>query len=227
MKIRPVFFVSLWLGVFTFALFWPAVHCGFVNFDDGLYVTENPWVQQGLTVGGATWALGTTHASNWHPIVWLSHMADCSLFGMFAGGHHLMNVLLHTLNTILLFLLLNRLTNRTWRSAIVAALFGWHPLHVESVAWISERKDLLSTLFWILTIWAYARFVEHPHWKRYAIALLLFACGLMAKPMLVTLPFVLLLLDFWPLGRFNALATEMSDDNRAPLLRKIWLKLLL
>jgi len=224
MTSRAVFFISLWLGVFTFALFWPAVYCDFVNFDDGLYVTENPWVQQGLTVDGATWALSTTHASNWHPVVWLSHMADCSLFGMFAGGHHLMNVLLHTLNSVLLFLLLNRLTKGAWRSAVVAALFAWHPLHVESVAWVSERKDLLSALFWIATIWAYARYVERPDGKRYAVALLLFALGLMAKPMLVTLPFVLLLLDFWPLGRFNAPA--IGGIHPAANSRKAWAKLL-
>jgi len=223
---RRVFFLSLSLGVLTFALYWPAVHCGFVNFDDGLYVTENPWVQQGLTLEGATWALSTTHASNWHPVVWLSHMADCSLFGMFAGGHHLTNVVLHALDTVLLFLLLNRLTNATGRSAAVAALFAWHPLHVESVAWISERKDLLSTFFWILTLWAYVRYVEHPQWKRYAMALLLFTAGLMAKPMLVTLPFVLLVLDFWPLGRFNAPAAEINHDNAAGGLWKTSLNLL-
>src|SRR5438093_580441 len=194
---RRVFFLSLSLGVLTFALFWPAVYCGFVNFDDGLYVTENPWVQQGLTLDGATWALSTTHASNWHPIVWLSHMADCSLFGMFAGGHHLTNVVLHTLDTVLLFLLLNRLTNATGRSAAVAALFAWHPLHVESVAWISERKDVLSTFFWMVTLAAYLFYVRRPGVRRYVLVMLALGLGLLAKPIVVTLLCVLLLWDYW------------------------------
>ncbi len=205
--------------------------CDFVNFDDGLYVTDNPLVQQGLTWDGAVWALQTTHASNWHPVVWFSHMLDCSLFGLFPGGHHLTNLLLHVLNTILLFLLLRRLTGAMWRSALVAALFGWHPVHVESVAWVAERKDVLSTLFWILTIWAYAHYVERPQRRRYALALLLFALGLMTKPMLVTLPFVLLLLDFWPLGRLAESGLKRAPKDPAknpqliwwPLIREKWL----
>jgi len=226
MNKRPALFISLWLGVFTFAIFWPVVEHDFVNFDDRLYVTENPVVQQGLTMDGAVWAFQTNHASNWHPVVWLSHMMDCSFFGLFPGGHHLTNLLLHVLNTVLLFLLLRRMTGAVWRSAMVAALFGWHPLHVESVAWVAERKDVLSTLFWILTVWAYARYVETPKPRRYALTLLLFALGLMTKPMLVTLPFVLLLLDFWPLGRLRmkletGLDPELPIKNTAQTWRKL------
>jgi Flp pilus assembly protein TadD len=200
---RPALFISILLGLVTLVIFWPVTSHEFVNFDDGLYVTDNPWVQQGLTLKGVVWALGSCHASNWHPLVWLSHMLDCSLFGMFAGGHHLTNLLFHVANTILLFLFLHRVTGALWRSGLVAALFAWHPLHVESVAWVAERKDLLSTLFLILSLWAYVRYVERPHWRRYCMPLLLFALGLMCKPMLVTLPFVLLLLDVWPLRRIQ------------------------
>src|SRR5258707_151929 len=169
----------------------------------------------------------TSHGSNWHPVVWLSHMMDCSFFGLFPGGHHLTNLLLHVLDTVLLFLLLRRMTGAVWRSALVAALFGWHPLHVESVAWVAERKNVLSTLFWILTVWAYARYVATPNPRRFALTLLLFALGLMTKPMLVTLPFVLLLLDFWPLGRLRtAPETELEPGQPIKNAARTWWKLL-
>src|SRR5260221_5412743 len=227
MNKQPALLISLWLGVFTFAIFWPVVEHDFVNFDDGLYVTENPVVQQGLTLDGALWALHTSHASNWHPVVWISHMMDCSFFGLFPGGHHLTNLLLHVLDTVLLFLLLRRMTGAVSRSALVAALLRWHPLHVESVAWVAERKDVLSTLFWILTVWAYARYVATPKPRRYALTLLLFALGLMTKPMLVTLPFVLLLLDFWPLGRLRtAPETELEPGQPIKNASRTWWKLL-
>ena len=212
--------ISLVLGLCTFSIFWPVIYHDFVNYDDRLYVTENPTVQQGLTLEGAAWAFGTTHASNWHPMVWFSHMADCSMFGLFPGGHHLISMLFHVANTVLLFLLLKRLTGAVWRSGLVAALFALHPLHVESVAWVAERKDVLSTLFWILTVWAYLRYVERPGPGRYWLTVLALALGLMTKPMLVTLPCVLLLLDFWPLGRLgfeNCAPASLFQPSRRDL----------
>jgi len=173
----------------------------FVRFDDPDYVTRNPEVTAGLTWHGIKWAFTTGHAANWHPLTWLSHMIDAQLFGLSAGPHHLTGLLLHALNTVLLFTVLHRMTSSVWRSAFVAALFAAHPLHVESVAWVSERKDVLSTCFFLLTVLAYAAYVQHAKARRYALVLFLFALGLMAKPMVVTLPFVLLLLDVWPLRR--------------------------
>jgi protein O-mannosyl-transferase len=181
-------------------------HHDFVNFDDDDYVTANPVVLRGLTWHGVAWAFTTEHAVNWHPLTWLSHMLDVQLYGLDAGAHHLTNLLFHIGNTLLLFGLLHRMTGALGRSAFVAGLFAVHPLHVESVAWVAERKDVLSTLFWMLTLWAYIEYVKRPDLRqssrrRYAAVLLFFALGLMAKQMLVTLPLVLLLLDFWPLGR--------------------------
>jgi len=166
-------------------------------------------VREGWTWRGFVWAWTTGHATNWHPLTWLSHITDCSLFGLQPAGHHAISALLHAANTVLLFLLLRRMTGAVWRAAVVAALFGWHPLHVESVAWVAERKDVLSTLFFFLTIWAYVRYAEEfkvqgSRFKVfYCVSLMLFACGLMSKPMVVTMPFVLLLLDYWPLNRFG------------------------
>jgi len=189
------------LLVCTLAVYWQVVDHDFLNFDDGQYVTENVQVQSGLTLRGVQWAFTTTHTTNWHPLTWLSHMLDVELYGMNPGGHHITGVLFHLLNTVFLFLILKRLTGAHWRSACVALLFAIHPLHVESVAWVSERKDVMSTFFWMLTIWFYADFVSHKKKSRYLLALAAFALGLMSKPMLVTLPFVLLLLDYWPLNR--------------------------
>lgn len=174
---------------------------GFVNLDDAQYVSDNPAVSGGLSARGLSWAFTTPHAGNWHPLTWLSHMLDVELYGMNAGPHHLTSLLLHVASALLLFGLLHRMTGALFRSAFVAALFALHPLHVESVAWVAERKDVLSTLFFLLTIRAYLAYVRRPRPSRYALVLVLFALGLMAKPMLVTLPFVLLLLDYWPLGR--------------------------
>ena len=170
-------------------------------FDDTGFLHDNPLVLEGLTGDGIRWALTTFSTGNWHPLTWLSHMLDVQLFGLNPGPHHLVNLALHALNTVLLFLVLRRLTGALWPSAFVAALFAVHPLHVESVAWVAERKDLLSALFWILAIGAYVRYAALPRRRRYALVVLLFALGLMAKPMVVTLPVVLLLLDCWPLGR--------------------------
>ena len=190
------------LALVTLAVYLPALHHGFLEYDDQQYVTDNPRVQAGLTWTGLVWAFGF-HAGNWHPLAWLSHMADCQLYGARAGGHHLTNVLLHVASTLLLFAVLNRMTDALWRSAAVAALFAWHPLHVESVAWVAERKDVLCAFFWMLTLWLYVRHAARPSIARYLFALGAFVLCLMAKPMGVTLPFVLLLLDYWPLKRFT------------------------
>ena len=200
------FLLCLLLAAATLAVYWPAAHCDFLNYDDPVYFTANPHVQTGLTWANAAWAFATGYAGNWHPLTWLSLMLDVELFGKGSLGPHLTNLLLHTANTVLLFLLLQRLTEATWRSVIVAALFALHPLHVESVAWIAERKDVLSTCFGLIALMFYARFARaktasrKPGAGSYTLALIFFALGLMCKPMLVTLPVVMLLLDWWPLG---------------------------
>ncbi len=191
------------LSLTVLAIFWQVQNHAFIHLDDGEYVTDNIHVRTGLRWKNITWAFTSTHAANWHPLTWLSHMLDCELFGLNPKGHHLTSLLFHLVNSLLLFLILKQMTGAVWRSGFVAALFALHPLHVESVAWVAERKDVLSTLFWMLTLWAYLGYVKRPKGKRYLLTLLLFALGLMAKPMLVTLPFVLLLLDFWPLERFR------------------------
>jgi protein O-mannosyl-transferase len=188
------------LALITLALYLPVLQHGFVEYDDQQYVTDNPRVQAGLSWSGLVWAFGF-HAGNWHPLAWLSHMLDCQIYGAWAGGHHLTNVLLHIGSALLLFSVLDRMTNAIWRSAAVAALFAWHPLHVESVAWVAERKDMLCAFFWMLTLWFYARYATKPSTVRYLFALGSFVLCLMSKPMGVTLPFVLLLLDYWPLKR--------------------------
>ncbi len=195
--------MSLLMIVVTFAVYWQVGGYQFVNFDDGKYIFENPHVRPGLTADGFIWAFTSTYASNWHPLTWLSHMLDVQLFGLDPGPHHLVNVLFHSINTVLLFLLLLRMTGAYWQSVFVAALFALHPLHVESVAWVAERKDVLSAFFWMVTLLLYAWYVKRPGPTRYLLTLCSFALGLMAKPMLVTLPIVLLLLDYWPLGRLQ------------------------
>ncbi len=187
----------------TVAVYAPVYRHDFIDFDDAQYVFENWHVANGLTVKGTLWAFTTTHEANWHPLTWLSHMLDCQVFGVKPGPQHLVNLLIHIANTLLLFMFLQGVTGAPWKSAFVAAFFALHPLHVESVAWIAERKDVLSTLFFFLTLLAYARYVRQPVPSRYLLALLVFAFGLLAKPMLVSLPFVLLLLDYWPLARFS------------------------
>ncbi len=182
--------------------YWPVLGAEFINFDDNAYVYDNPVVREGLSWSGAAWAFGRAHASNYHPLTWLSHMLDVQLFGLDPAGHHAVNLLLHLVNTLLVFLLLRRWTG-PWRALAVAALFGLHPLHVESVAWVAERKDVLSGLFFLLTLGAYDRYVRAPGPGRYALVFVLLALGLLAKPMLVTLPCLLLLLDWWPLGRLH------------------------
>jgi tetratricopeptide (TPR) repeat protein len=197
------------LALVTLAVFCPVTGFQFVNYDDPDFVTANPHVQAGLTAAGFQWAWGSEVARNWHPITMLTHMLDCQLFGVKPWWPHLVNALLHAANTVLLFGLFQRMTGALWRSAAVAALFALHPLHVESVAWVAERKDVLSTLFWFLTIWAYVRYAEKMKSPisnsklSYGLSLLFFALGLMSKPMLVTVPCTLLLLDYWPLGRMK------------------------
>jgi tetratricopeptide (TPR) repeat protein len=203
--------VILFLILGTIVVYWQVRNHDFLNYDDEGYVTENYHVQAGLTREGIVWAFTTFHVCNWHPLTWLSHMFDCHMYGLNSGGHHLTSLLFHVLNTLLLIVVLRRMTDSFWPSAFVAALFALHPLHVESVAWVAERKDVLSTFFWITTMWSYVLYVDRPGFGRYLLVLLLFALGLMAKPMLVTLPFVLLLLDYWPLGRLELMPS--CTDN--------------
>ncbi|NLD82107.1 MAG: tetratricopeptide repeat protein [Smithella sp.] len=198
--------ICLALVMVTIAAFWQLKDSGFVNFDDQLYVYENAYIQSGLNFDSIKLAFSSDlakYSGHWHPLTWLSLMLDHSLFGLNPAGYHLVNLLFHVLNTVLLFLVLRRMTKATWPCAFVAALFAIHPLHVESVAWVVERKDVLSTFFWMLTMGAYSYYVEQKTVQRYAFVVLFFILGLMSKPMLVTLPFVLLLLDFWPLQRFS------------------------
>jgi Flp pilus assembly protein TadD len=191
------------LAVTTLAVYGQVVSHQFINLDDDLYIVDNPMVSRGLTLQGIAWAFTTYHDQYWHPLSWLSHMVDCQIFGLNAGGHLVVNLLVHVSNTLLLFLFLKRVTGASWRSAIVAALFALHPLQVESVAWAIERKNTLSTFFGLLSLLAYARYAEAPSWRRYALVALWLGLGLMSKPILVTWPFVLLLLDYWPLRRLE------------------------
>jgi tetratricopeptide (TPR) repeat protein len=195
--------ICLALALVTMTVYWPLTGHPFIVFDDDDYIVGNSHVTSGLTWANIIWAFQSGAAANWHPLTWISHMIDCDLYGLNPGGHHLTNLLFHIANSLLLFLLLKEMTGAMWRSAFVAALFAWHPMHVESVAWASERKDTLSAFFWMLTLLAYARYAKKPNIAGYLLALLMFACGLMSKPMVVTLPFVLLLLDFWPLNRLR------------------------
>jgi Tfp pilus assembly protein PilF len=195
--------ICFFLLLATLVVFSPVYHHDFVHLDDDLYITDNPNVQQGLSGESIKWAFTSTHAGLWLPLTWLSLMLDFELFGLKAGGYHLSNLFFHLSNTILFFLLFKRMTGALWRSAFVAALFALHPLRVESVAWAVERKDVLSTLFFLLSIYIYVRYTEHGRLLAYISALLLFSLSLMAKPMLVTLPCLLLLLDYWPLGRLS------------------------
>ena len=231
--------ICLLLALVTAALYWPMLHHDFICLDDDSYIVSNSHVNKGLTWAGLGWAFQSGYAANWHPLTWISHMLDCQLFGLNPGGHHLTNLLFHVANTLLLFLWLNQLTGALWRSAMVAALFAWHPLHVESVAWAAERKDVLSAFFWMLTLIAYTRYAQKRSKVEgrgssadittqvldsrfstldYLLSLFFFACGLMSKPMVVTLPFVLLLVDFWPLKRFSRFTFHVSRSKHASTL---------
>jgi len=210
---KPVV-LGVLLGAVTVLLYAPVLHHQFLEYDDSAYVTNNVHVRTGLSSGNLAWAFTTFYEANWHPLTWCSHMVDCQLFGLNSGSHHFVNVVLHAANVLLLFLLLQGATGAVWRSFFVAALFAVHPLNVETVAWLAERKSLLSMLFCLLTLGAYAWYTRRPDWKRYLAVIAGFALALMAKPMAVSLPLVLLLLDYWPLQR----------DKEPPHGRK-WLRL--
>lgn len=212
-KLRPMrteILICLVLITITLGGFLRSLNHGFLLFDDGDYVTNNGAVLSGLTWEGVRWAFRSTMNANWHPLTWLSLMADCQVWGLDPTGFHLTNLLLHVANVLVLFAVLSRLTRSPWRSGFVAALFAVHPLHVESVAWVAERKDVLSAFFWMLTMLAYIHCVEKPSVARRMLVIVLYALGLMAKPMLVTLPFVLLLLDYWPLRRFKGAGSALG-----------------
>jgi protein O-mannosyl-transferase len=202
--------ICVLLAVVIFAVYFRATQNPFVNYDDQGYVVENTHVQQGLTGETLRWALTSTDATNWHPLTWLSHALDCQLFGLNASGHHLTSVLLHVMNTLLIFLLLSRATGARWRSVVVALLFGLHPINVESVAWIAERKNVLCMFFILLTLWAYGWYARRPRVERYLAVAALFVLALAAKPMAVTLPFLLLLIDLWPLQRVASLEPALE-----------------
>lgn len=201
---KQAFILSLLLIVFSLALYNQATHFSFVNFDDDRYVTDNPHVRAGLNWSTIRWAITSTDEANWHPLTWMSHALDCQWFRLNPAGHHFTSILLHALSGVLLFLLLWRATRRLGLSFFVAAVFALHPLNVESVVWVSERKNVLSTLFFLLTLGAYGWYAQKPEWRRYLAVAGLFVCALASKPMVVTLPFVLLLLDFWPLRRIQS-----------------------
>ncbi len=216
--VDPSLVISLALVLAVLIAFWPTTGNKFVDWDDGPYVTRNPHVRGGLTLNGVVWAFTSLgYAENWHPLTWLSHMLDVELFGLNPRGHHLVSVILHAGNAILLFLVLRAMTGTLWRSALVAVLFAVHPLHVESVAWVAERKDVLSTLFWLLATAAYLQYVWQRSLGRYCAVLGLFALGFLAKPMLMTLPFVFLLLDYWPLGRMQPVPRASQTGKKAKI----------
>lgn len=208
----------LLITVVTVAVYWPTLHNDFIDFDDDVYVTANMMVRQGLSFKGLLWSLSTFHAANWHPLTWLSHMLDVQLFGMNPLGHHATSLLIHIANALLLCALLHRLTGFVGRSLVVALLFAIHPLHVESVAWVAERKDVLSTLFCFLTLWAYCGYAKKTTITRYLSVVVFFALGLMSKQMLVTLPLLLLLMDYWPLKRLVLSRCEGSGTSLKQLL---------
>lgn len=214
---RTSYLVAVALAIGTAAVYWDVVSHPFINYDDPIYVTGNIHVHQGLRWETVAWAFKTSTFGNWLPLAWLTHLLDYQLYGMGAGGHHFTSLLIHVINTVLLFFLLKKLTGAVWRSGFVAALFAVHPLNVESVAWIAERKNILCTLFWILGIWAYSWYTRKPNWKRYSWTLGVFGLGLMAKSMVVTLPFALLLLDYWPLGRMRKLnqSSEQAEEGES------------
>lgn len=210
--------VAIGIAAVAFVAYWPALHGRFTTYDDPIYVVDNGHVTPGVTARGVMWAFTTGHAANWHPLTWISHMLDAQVWGLDAFGHHLTNIVLHAASSVLLFAVLFRATRETWASAMTAALFALHPAHVESVAWVAERKDVLSTVFLMLTLLAYLRYVERRGAASYALVVVVYGLGLMAKPMLVTLPFALLLIDYWPLRRLEANTLRNRATEKLPLL---------
>jgi hypothetical protein len=211
---KRILFFCLFLAIGTSAIYSSVARHPFVDFDDQYYVTQNGHVQSGLNWQTFLWSFNIGYAQNWHPLTWLSHALDCQLYGLNPGGHHLTNVLFHVLNVVILFLLLLWATGAMWRSLLVAALFALHPLNVESVAWVAERKNVLSTFFFLLALGAYGWYARSPNVKRYLVLTILFALGLAAKPMVITLPFVLLLMDFWPLHRIEGWPTPAVPNRK-------------
>jgi len=218
---QKILTIYLLLILTILVTYWQVKNFNFVGFDDELYITENSHIQAGLTIEGIVWAFETFRAGNWHPLTWLSHMLDCELYGLNPMGHHWTSLQIHIINTLLLFFMFQKMTGAIWRSAFVAALFALHPLHVESVAWLAERKDVLSTFFGMLTILAYIRYVKKRNLFRYSLIFIFLSLGLMAKPMLVTMPFVLLLLDFWPLERLKYYSSDQSSKTFSLIYEKI------
>ena len=222
---RNIHWVTAWicvgLFVLTWAVFSQTLRFDFVNYDDPSYVYQNTRITSGVNFANVAWAFSHVHSENWHPLTTITHMLDCQLHGLNAGWHHFTNVLLHGLAVVFLFVALERMTGALWRSAFVSAVFAVHPLHVESVAWIAERKDVLSALFFMLTLFAYLHYTRAPSIGRYLTVVLVVALGLMSKPMLVTLPFVLLLLDYWPLVRFQAHRSSTGHQLLQLVLEKI------
>lgn len=221
-NIRLDVLVCLFLVLATLAIYWPVRNYPFIGFDDSLYVSNNHYVKTGFTCENIKWAFSFADKDKtyWHPLTWLSHMLDAQLYGMDSGRHHRTNLILHIVNSLLLFLVLRRMTKALWRSAFVAALFALHPLNVDSVAWVAERKNVLSTFFWMFTVLTYVYYTERPCLRRYLLTFVAFALGLMAKPMLVTLPFVLLLVDYWPLGRLRLKWLNGNTNERTNIIIK-------
>src|SRR5215470_13396831 len=226
---RVTVFLCFLLAALTVVCYWPVLSHQFVSFDDEHYLFESGYVSEGLTWSGVTWAFQTGYFSNWHPLTWLSYMLDAQIYGMSSRGFHTTNLLFHICNSLFVFLLLKSMTQRLWPSALVAALFAWHPLHVESVAWVSERKDVLSTFFFLLTLFSYFRYVRERENSRsspnkasryYLLSLLFFMLALASKQMVVTLPCVLLLLDLWPLQRISRSTWRDSLSSALVLLRE-------
>jgi tetratricopeptide (TPR) repeat protein len=219
--------ICVFLTGATFGVYWQILRSDFVNFDDPIYVTENEYVNTGFSWENVRWAFTTGKVSYWHPLTWFSHMLDCELYGLRPGLHHLTNLIIHIANSLLVFLVFRVMTGAVWRSAFVAAVFALHPVNVDSVAWVAERKNVLSTLFWLLTMWAYTGYVRGGGAGRYLVTLLLFVLGLLAKPMLVTLPFVLLVLDYWPFGRLDFWGEGSkikAGERRSQIFRLVWEK---
>jgi protein O-mannosyl-transferase len=222
-----ILMVYIALTIVTFAVFWQVNLYDFINLDDHVYVTQNSHIQSGISIESLRWALSTKYFDLWHPLVWMSFMLDYKLVGLNAGGYHITNLILHILSALLLFWLFNRMTGAIWPSAFVAAIFALHPLHVESVAWISERKDVLGAFFWMLTLCLYVCYTEKPVIKRYLLVVFSFICALMSKPMVVTLPVMMILLDYWPLKRFESKKTGNNLTDPVPAkvsLRLLWEK---
>jgi hypothetical protein len=212
------------LIVATIVTYWQVGNHQFISLDDGLYIFENPKIRAGMSVEGIAWAFGFTGIAYWHPLTWISHMLDCQLFGLNAGRHHMMNLIFHLTNSLILFYLFRKITGDSWKSGVIATLFAVHPINVESVAWIAERKNVLSTFFWMLTLMSYSFYSVKRRLITYTLTLLLFGLGLLAKPAIVTLPFVMLLLDFWPLNRLRTIPLK-SDARRMTLADiKTWLQ---